>query len=255
MNQPRTPAATAQQFAMNIPLLGRPWRPISAWNDLRRYLPPALPALLLALLLVLALVAMLGQKRAGVGQLGPPPAAGAWERWYWGGFGGKKIIGASLRMMTTGSGDVYFRLEHVIAARPDMLIIRGPLINDVRMGETATAQAIAMLAATLDKITAALPQTAVLLLSENSLLTTDEGGYGFVRPNTAAQKYTRIMHRSVMAMAGRYPQVRVFDLMAVEYGLRSRASSPLMHDQLHPNAAGQRREADLVAQIIGRRQR
>ena len=310
-------AAVIQQIAMNLSPFGRPWRPMSAWIGLRRHLPPARPALLLALPLLLALIGMLGQQLASARQFGQPPVAGAWEGWYKGGFGGKKIIvwgnstvshadiffsalaahaapggpleglstapridnlspsqidhngrihafgnlinygnrGASLRMMTSGSGDVYFRIDHVIAARPDLLIIRGPLINDVRMGETNTRQAIALLAATLDKLTAALPETAILLMTENSLLTTDEGGYGFVRPNTAAQEYTRIMHRAVMAMVGRYPQVRVFDLMSAEYGLGSRPSSLLMHDQLHPNAAGQEHEADLVAQIIGRQQR
>jgi len=308
-------AASSKQIAMKIPLFGRPWRPMRAWFRLRRHLPPALPALLLALPLLLAFSALLGHKLVSARQFAPPPATGAWDRWYRGGFADKKIIvwgnstvshadiffaalaahaapggaleglptapridnltaaqidhngrihafgslinygnrGASLRMMTGGSGDVYFRIDHVIAARPDMLIIRGPLINDVRMGETNTAQATALLAAALDKFTAELPQTAILLLTENSMLTTDQGGYGFVRPNSAAQRYTRIMHRAVMAMAGRYPQVKVFDLMAAEYGLRCRPSSLLMHDQLHPNAAGQQREADLVAHLIGRR--
>lgn len=160
--------------------------------------------------------------------------------------------GATLRQMLDGSGDVDYHVEDVIAARPDLLIIRGPLINDVRVGQTSAAEATALLAKTLDRITAALPHTAILLLTENSLLSRDQGGYGFVRPNSAAQRYTNIMHDAVMAMQGRYPQVRVYDLMAAEYGLECPARSPLMHDQLHPSAEGQIREARLVARIIGK---
>lgn len=160
--------------------------------------------------------------------------------------------GASLRMMMDGSGDVYYRIDDVIAAHPDLLIIRGPLINDVRIGETSDTEAKELMVAMLDRITAELPNTAVLLLTENSLLSSDQGGYGFVLPNAAAQRYTSIMHDAVMAMSGRYPQVRVFDLMAAEYGVQCRSNSPLMQDQLHPSVPGQLREADVIAQLIGR---
>jgi lysophospholipase L1-like esterase len=277
-------------------------------------IPRALPLFLLTLPIILAVLAWIGHQVASARPIEPPAAAGAWERWYWGGFAGKKVViwgnstvshanlfltelaaqaasggeleglvtaprvdntsaaevrhnglihaygdivnygnsGATLRQMLDGGGDIYYRVDDVIAARPDLLIIRGPLINDVRVGTTNRAEATALLAATLDKITVALPHTAILLVTENSLLSTDLGGYHFVQPNSAAQPYTNIMHDAVMAMAGRYPQVKVFDLMAAEYGLQCLPRSTLMHDQLHPSSEGQEQEAKLIARIIGR---
>lgn len=160
--------------------------------------------------------------------------------------------GAGLRDMLDGNPAVYYHVDDVIAAHPDLLIIRGPLINDIRMGATSFEQAKQLLSSALDRITRGSPHTAILLVTENSLLSSDQGGYGFVRPNSAAQKYTDIMHDAVMAMKGRYPQVRVYDLMSAEYGIKCLPTSPLMHDQLHPSNEGQRREADLIAHVIGK---
>jgi lysophospholipase L1-like esterase len=89
------------------------------------------------------------------------------------------------------------------------------------------------------------------LTTENSLLASDVGGSGWVKPNSAAQAYTNIMHDAVMSFAGKYPNVEVFDLMAAEYGQIVKLTSPLMADQLHPNALGQTTEADLIAALIG----
>jgi lysophospholipase L1-like esterase len=157
--------------------------------------------------------------------------------------------GASLAALLDGQGP--FPIDAVIAAQPDLLIIRGPLINDVRLGATNLQQAEQLLTAALDRIRAGSPRTDILLTTENSLLTTDVGGRGYVQPNAAAQQYTDIMHDAVMAMAGRYPNVEVYDIMSIEYGQTCQAASPLMADQLHPNEAGQRKEADLVAAVIG----
>lgn len=157
--------------------------------------------------------------------------------------------GASLAALLAGQGP--FPIAAVIAAKPDLLIMRGPLINDVRLGATDLAQAEQLLTEALTQITQGTPNTSVLLTTENSLLTTDVGGTGLVQPNSAAQQYTDILHAAPLAMKGRFPRVAVYDVMAVEYGTIAQASSPLMLDQLHPNQAGQQAEADLIATLIG----
>ena len=214
----------------------------------------------------------------------------ALSRWYRGGFGGKKVVvwgnstvsnavyffqqfdtytggggplaglspinvenygnnGASLAALLTGEGP--YPIDAVVAAQPDLLIMRGPLINDVRLGQTDLAQAEQLLIEALDRITAGSPNTDILLTTENSLLTTDVGAYNWVQPNSAAQQYTDIMHDAVMAMSGRYAHVALYDIMALEYGTICQPSSPLMANQLHPNQAGQTEEADLVVKVVG----
>lgn len=157
--------------------------------------------------------------------------------------------GASLAALLDGQGP--YPVDAVIAAQADLLIIRGPLINDVRFGTTTLEQAIAMLRAALDRIRAGSPGTPILLTTENSLLSTDPGGFGWVQPASQAQHYTDILRAAVLAFDGVYPDVKVFDVMALEYGVTSPATSPLMANQLHPNQAGQEAEAELVVQIIG----
>jgi hypothetical protein len=217
------------------------------------------------------------------------PLAGL-NRWFQGGFTGKKVVvwgnstvsnavyffqefdtytasaaplagldasgvlnygnnGASLAALLAGQGP--YPIAAVIAAHPDLLIMRGPLINDVRLGQTDLAQAEQLLRQALDQITAGSPNTDILLTSENSLLTTDVDGHAYVQPNSAAQQYTDILHQAVLAMTGLYPQVEVYDVMALEYGTVCQASSSLMADQLHPNQAGQTLEADLVVKVAG----
>jgi hypothetical protein len=214
----------------------------------------------------------------------------ALSRWYQGGFDGKKVVvwgnstvsnalyffqqfdsftraggplaglnpsnvlnfgnnGASLAALLAGQGP--HPIEAVIAAQPDLLIMRGPLINDVRLGQTDLAQAEQLLIDALDRITAGSPNTDILLTTENSLLTTDVDGYHYVQPNSAAQPYTDILHDAVLAMSGRYPHVAVYDIMALEYGTTCQPSSPLMANQLHPNQAGQTEEADLDVKVVG----
>jgi hypothetical protein len=157
--------------------------------------------------------------------------------------------GASLAALLAGQGP--YPIAAVIAAHPDLLIMRGPLINDVRLGQTDLAQAEQLLHEALDQITAASPNTDILLTSENSLLTTDVDGHGYVQPNSAAQQYTDVLRQAVLAMSGLYPHVEVYDIMALEYGTVCQASSPLMADQLHPSQAGQTLEADLIVKVVG----
>ncbi len=214
----------------------------------------------------------------------------ALSRWYHGGFAGKKVVvwgnstvsnavyffeqfdtftapggplaglspvnvlnygnnGASLAALLAGQGP--YPIDAVIAAQPDLLIMRGPLINDVRLGQTDLAQAEQLLIQALDRITTGSPNTDILLTTENSFLTTDVGGYNWVQPNSDAQLYTDIMHDAVMAMSGRYVHVAVYDIMALEYGTTCQPSSPLMANQLHPNQAGQTEEADLEVKMVG----
>lgn len=217
------------------------------------------------------------------------PLAGL-NRWFQGGFAGKKVVvwgnstvsnavyffqefdtytasgsalaglaaanvfnygnnGASLAALLAGEGP--YPIAAVIAVQPDLLIVRGPLIDDVRLGQTDLAQATQLLRQALDQVITGSPHTDILLTSENSLLTTDVDGHGYVQPNSAAQQYTDIIHEAVLAMKGLYPHVEVYDIMALEYGTVCQASSPLMSDQLHPDQTGQTLEADLVVKVVG----
>jgi len=148
------------------------------------------------------------------------------------------------------AGDAPFPIAAVCEAKPDLLIIRGPLINDVRLGQTDLEQAIALEKSALDHFQACIPNASILLTTENSLLTTDTGQH-WVQPNADAQLDTNIMHDAVMAMDGLYPNVRVLDVMALVYGLTCPASSPLMVNQLHPSAVGQEAEASVLLGVIG----
>ncbi len=156
--------------------------------------------------------------------------------------------GASLAAMLNGQGA--HPISAVIAAHPDLLVIRGPLINDVRLGATSLAGAEQLLQTALDQIISGSPGTPILLTTENSLLTVDVGGHGYVQPNEAAQQYTDILRAAVLAMKDKYPGVKIADVMYLEYGTVCLAQSPLMTDQLHPGEAGQRMEADLIANLI-----
>lgn len=158
--------------------------------------------------------------------------------------------GASLAALLNNQGA--YPVAAVIAARPELLVIRGPLINDVRLGATSLAGAEQLLRTALERIRAGSPGTAILLTTENSLLTTDVNGSGYVQPSDAAQRYTDILRGAVIAMKGQYPNVEVADIMYLEYGTVSPLQSPLMYDQLHPSEMGQRMEADIIANLIGK---
>jgi len=163
--------------------------------------------------------------------------------------------GAWLRDLIDGAGP--YPLSAVCEAKPDLLIMRGPLINDVRTGSTTLEEAKRLLTVAIDRIRESSPATAILLLTENSLLTADVGRPFWrrrlpsVQPDGAAQRYTDILRDAVISFEGRYPNVCVFDLMKHEYGTVCTQRSGLMEDQIHPSEEGMRREADLVVQIIG----
>ncbi len=140
--------------------------------------------------------------------------------------------------------------QGVCDAKPDLLIIRGPLINDVRLGGMNLSEATQLEREALDRFEACIPDAAILLTTENSLLTTDTGQH-WVVPNADAQAYTNILHDAVMAMDGLYPNVKVVDVMAKVYGTICPASSPLMANQLHPSDAGQDAEAPVLLDSVG----
>lgn len=71
-------------------------------------------------------------------------------------------------------------MDALIAFAPDMVIWRGPLINDVRTGVTSLDSARKLLSTALIRFHKALPNTVILLDVENSLLQTDPTSTGFV---------------------------------------------------------------------------
>ncbi len=158
--------------------------------------------------------------------------------------------GASLAAMLAGG--VPYPIQLVCNEQPDLLIIRGPLINDVRLGWTDLDQATKLERAALQTLQACSPQTAILLTTENSLLSTDTGEH-WVQPNADAQEYTDIMHDAVMAMNERFPNVEVLDIMSLVYGTTVQASSPYMANQLHESNAGAILEIQAIIPVIGKK--
>jgi len=156
--------------------------------------------------------------------------------------------GATLASLLTGSGP--FSSKGVCDAKPDLLIVRGPLINDVRQGRTDLSQAKQLEAQMLALFASCLPKTAILLTTENSFLASDTGQHQ-VQPNADAQEYTNILRAAPLAMTGSYPNLNVLDVMQAIYGVRCPASSELMANQIHPSAIGQVKEANYLLRFIG----
>jgi hypothetical protein len=156
--------------------------------------------------------------------------------------------GATLACMLTGCGP--YPIQTVCAERPDLLIVRGPLINDVRLGATDLGLATSMEQQALQTLRTCSPNTAILLTTENSLLSTDTG-QNWVVPNADAQQYTDIMHDAVTAMNEQFPNVEVVDIMSLVYGTTVQASSPLMTNQLHEDDAGAKLEIQAIIPVIG----
>lgn len=162
---------------------------------------------------------------------------------------------ATLQELVNGYWE--YPLEAVCVAHPDLLIMRAPLLHDVCSDQMGLTQAKDLLRATIERIRHRSPQTAILLTTENSLLLRDTRSLWSKRRNRAiskdaAQTYTDILHDAVMSFEGQYPNVAVLDLMARLYGTDCKKRSRFMSDQFHPNAEGQRREADVIVEVIGR---
>lgn len=159
--------------------------------------------------------------------------------------------GASLSYMLGLSSSTATGIGGVCAVAPDLLIVRGPIINDVRLGATTLGQATARITSLIDAVRACSPNTDIVLKSENSMLTTDVGSAGYVSPNASAQAYSTILQQAVLAQIGLYPNVVVYDTQALLYGVTSPATSPHMVDQLHPGPGGALAEAEIDIQILG----
>lgn len=158
--------------------------------------------------------------------------------------------GASLAYMLADTSPTSTGLGGICAVQPDLLIVRGPLINDVRLGATSLVQAIVLIGSFLSSVRSCAPSTDIYLKTENSLLKTDVGGHGYVSPNSSAQEYSDILRQAVMAWAGRYSGVVVVDTQESLWGTTSPVTSTLMADQLHPSVAGQLLEAQQDIQIL-----
>ena len=158
--------------------------------------------------------------------------------------------GATLASMLANTSTTSTGIGGICAVKPDLLIIRGPLINDVRTGTTNLAQAEAMERQLLDTVRSCSPNTDILLKTETSLLTTNVGGYNYVTPNSSAQAYSTILEQAVTAFTNVYPHVFVLDTQESLFGTTSPATSAYMSDQLHPSAAGQTAEAKEDIQVL-----
>lgn len=137
----------------------------------------------------------------------------------------------------------------------DLVMVRGDLINDVRLGACNLACATPRVQAQYSSTAAAIPATAdIAWKTENSLLTTDPTSSGLVSPLGSSQAYSNILHDAVFQGLGAIKGSRavVWDTQQIVYSKLSAAyaTSAFMSDILHPAGAGQSREAASDAQII-----
>jgi hypothetical protein len=88
--------------------------------------------------------------------------------------------GAKLSELIANTGAHPYPLSAVVTAAPDLLIMRGPLINDVRNGACNLVCSEGLLTTALNTLTSSLPNMQILLTVENSLLASDPGAYGWV---------------------------------------------------------------------------
>ena len=130
----------------------------------------------------------------------------------------------------------------------DLVMVRGPIINDVRLGACNLACATANVSALYNAIVAAIPAKADIgWKDENSLLTTDPTSSGYVSPLASSAAYTQILHDAVFAALSPVPsRPVVWDNMQLVYTKLGfeRATTTWMADILHPASLGQRAEAN-----------
>ena len=135
--------------------------------------------------------------------------------------------GATLSSMLANTSATSTGIGGICAVKPNLLIIRGPLINDVRTGNTNLAQAEAMERQLLDTVRSCSPNTDILLKTENSLLTTNVNGDNYVTPNSAAQAYSTILKQAVddlyeclsKRLRSRHPTEPLWDHLACDQRL------------------------------------
>lgn len=141
------------------------------------------------------------------------------------------------------------------AAPGDLVLVRGGLINDVRLGATNLSQAVQNVTALYNTINRTIPATCdIAWKTENSLLTTDPTSSGLVSPLASSAAYTKIIHDAVPIALQQNANSRVvfWDNMQLVYSKLGfeYATSAWMTDILHPNANGQKREAAADYQVI-----
>jgi len=136
----------------------------------------------------------------------------------------------------------------------DLVLVRGPIINDVRLGACNLSCATTNIGSLYNAVVGAIPATTdIAWKTENSLLTTDPTSSGYVSPLGSSAAYTAILHNAVFAAFAAIPsRAVVWDNMQIVYTKLGGeyATSAWMTDILHPNVTGQTREADADAQIL-----
>ncbi|MGJ7506774.1 SGNH/GDSL hydrolase family protein [Variovorax sp. GT1P44] len=110
-------------------------------------------------------------------------------------------------------------------------------INDVRIGGVDAIELASRLREAVTRLQANLPNCDIVLWTPNSLLTTDEDGYGWMVPLSAAQEYTDVMWNAYESLKGEFKNVLHLDKQAI-FGRTALPSHPLMYDTLHPNNDG-----------------
>lgn len=128
-------------------------------------------------------------------------------------------------------------------------------INDVREGNTSKEQLKNNLKTCVNRL---LDETqgCVLLVTPNTMLSADVGGYNYVKPDSSAQAYSTLLKEAYVELNAMYAsdRVQLVDMQDLIFGDTCvvKADTPFMSDQLHPNTLGQRCRADVIANAIGR---
>ena len=129
-------------------------------------------------------------------------------------------------------------------------------INDVREGNCTKETLIANLKTCVDRLLAET-QGSILLITPNTMLLNDVGGYNYVVPNLSAQVYSTLLKEAYIELNAMYAsdRVQLVDMQELIFGSTcvNKADTPFMSDQLHPNTLGQRCRADVIANSIGRK--
>jgi len=134
------------------------------------------------------------------------------------GVNGGTLASALANTSPTGMG-----IGGVLAANPDLAIMRGYGINDVRLGACNLACLEAEQKSWIDQLRFNNPKISQILIAENSL-TNNAGCSAYITPTTSAQAYSQILEQATMSWTG-YPTVITLDTQKTIYGSVSPTSS------------------------------
>jgi hypothetical protein len=135
----------------------------------------------------------------------------------------------------------------------DLILVRGPIINDVRLGLCNLSCAVTNITTLYNALPSSSSAIDIAWKTENSLLTTDPTSSGYVSPLSSSQAYTKIIHDAVFQAFLATPQrAVVWDNMQLLYSKLGQeyATSACMIDILHPQTPCQIREAEEDEQIL-----